>query len=177
MDTITVCRMACNDVVIKRKFGGVFASDRLPASRGPFSSFIINLDPQRLGGSHWVSVFFDERENKRYNERASRCYYFDSYGFPPLQRDILQFLKNNSSEIYYNETSYQQIATTTCGLYCLYFLYRYSRHLYDLPHLSGNNRKQNEIFIKHFIRRNMSLGNCCHSFHDKVQSCKLMKTI
>lgn len=167
MDTITLCRMACGDAVVKRKFAGVYASDNLPASRGKFCSFIINSDPQKLPGKHWMAVFFDEKEKK--------CYYFDSYGLPPLQHDIMRFLKNSAFEILYNETRYQQTGTSTCGLYCLYFLHRYSRRLYNLAGLTASNKSQNEIFVKSFVRRMVTLGACCHSFHNVVQSCKLLK--
>lgn len=168
MDTITLCRMACNDIVMKSKFGGVFALDELPASKGRYNAFIVNTEGKNLPGSHWLAMFFDEKQNK--------CYYFDSYGFPPLHREIMQFLKKNAGEIYYNQTRYQQTGASTCGLYCLYFLYRYSRHLYNLQPLSGNNRKQNEIFIKHFIFSQMNLADCCRHSHQRAQSCKVLKT-
>lgn len=58
MNTITLCRFACSDVRIRNTFGGVYASDRLPKFKRKFSTFIANLDPHTLPGSHWVAIFF-----------------------------------------------------------------------------------------------------------------------
>lgn len=158
MDTISVCRFACGDSFIRRGFGGVFASDVLPQFKNNFNSFIINLDPQSLPGSHWVAVFFD-------GETAS---YFDSYGRTP-PTDILNFIRRNSSLLTHNKYCYQDYFTLTCGYFCLYFLFKKSRKL-NLTELSKVDKTKNERFIHRFSNR-LKLGNCCHSFHAVKQSC------
>ncbi|GFQ69837.1 uncharacterized protein F54H12.2 [Trichonephila clavata] len=52
MDSITLCRLACSDFILRSKFGGVYASDELPKTINNYSCFIINLDPKAKPGSH-----------------------------------------------------------------------------------------------------------------------------
>lgn len=150
MDTVTLCRLACSDTLLRKKFGGVFASDRLPRSKRNYSSFIVNLDPHTLPGSHWIAIDFHKKE----------AYYFDSYGQSPSEKNILNFMKRNADNIVYNENCFQDDLTTTCGYFCLYFLFRRARSL-NLNHLSKKNKKQNETFIKMFIRQHFKYRRCC----------------
>ncbi|GFS50624.1 uncharacterized protein F54H12.2 [Nephila pilipes] len=46
MDSITLCRLACSDVILRSKFGGVYSSDDLPKEHDRYSCFIVNLDPK-----------------------------------------------------------------------------------------------------------------------------------
>jgi hypothetical protein len=95
----------------KLKFGGVLARDELPL-HARHKSYIINLDPSSLPGSHWVAVFFASNGSAEY---------FDSYGLPP-PKDISSFLKNNSFKYICNGQQIQDIRTAVCGQYCAYFL-------------------------------------------------------
>lgn len=162
MDSISLCRFACGDKFIRKGFGGVFSCDTLPKLRNKFNSFIINLDRHTLPGSHWVAVHFK-------NEKAS---YFDSYGRPP-SKIILKFLKANSKKIEINKFCFQDFATLTCGYFCLYFLFNMCRNL-TLNKLNKNNQTKNEALIARFAKTQLKLGNCCHSFHDKIQSCSAL---
>lgn len=160
MNTITLCRLACSDERIRNTFAGVFASDMLPKFRRHFSSFIVNLDPHTLSGSHWIAIFF-------HNNTA---YYFDSYGLPPSNRKILHFLKTNANCVFYNKITFQEVYTTTCGLYCLFFLFQCVRQ-FDMSNLDLNNKKKNEVFIRKFVRQNFKRRFCCHFVYNKKQKC------
>lgn len=80
-----LCKLACGDRIIKKNFGGVFPCDGLAARRAGCLYFIANLDPKHLPGSHWVAIAF----------RKDIAMYFDSYGRPPMQKNILTFLRRN----------------------------------------------------------------------------------
>lgn len=162
MDTLTICRLMCSDVLIKKSFGGVYPSDSLPEKKHNFSSFIVNLDESKLPGSHWIAIYF---ENKKRN-----AYYFDSYGQPPVNMNIVKFLKDNADFIYYNKFCFQDYFTTTCGHFCMYFLFQSVRRL-KLNNLSKYNKKVNEKFIKNFVRQHFKLHKCCHYLHAKNQAC------
>lgn len=159
MDTISLCRFACGDKFIRKGFAGVFALDTLPKFKNKFISFIINLDPVALPGSHWVAVYF----------RNTESVYFDSYGRPP-PTNILKFLEINSKEVSFNEFCLQDFSTLTCGYFCLYFLYNQSRKL-SLKKLKQDDTLHNEKVIERFSKTKLKLGKCCHSFHDRPQNC------
>lgn len=162
MDTVTVCRLCCGDNHIRKGFGGVFSSDTLPQFKNNFNSFIVNLDRQSKPGSHWVAVFF-------FKETAT---YFDSYGRPPSNRNILKFIQTNSNKMIYNKYCFQDTFSVTCGYFCIFFLYKKSRNL-KLSEMNPTNKAKNELFINRFSK-NLILRNCCHSFHDKKQGCVAM---
>lgn len=163
MDTITLCRLACSDKLLKKEFCGVFASDTLPKKKGHFNAFIVNLDAKILPGSHWISIYFSE----------NTAYYFDSYGMPPRNRYILRFMKRNSKTIRYNKFCFQDDFSTTCGFFSLYFLHQCVRNLRkkSVKSLHPQNRKYNELFIKKFVKKIFFLSNCCHVYPAKKQSC------
>ena len=163
MDTITLCRLACSDKLLKKEFCGVFSCDTLPKQKRHFNAFIVNLDVKTLPGSHWVSIYFSE----------NTAYYFDSYGLPPRNRYIKNFMKKNSKVIKYLNICVQDNFSTTCGYFSLYFLYQCVRNLRkkSLRDLHSRNKKYNELFIKDFVEKNFNLSKCCHTYHAKKQSC------
>ena len=163
MDTITLCRLACSDKLLKKEFCGVFSADTLPKQKGHFNAFIVNLDVKTLPGSHWIAIYFSD----------NIAYYFDSYGLPPRNRYIRRFMKKNSKAIKYNNIWFQNDFSTTCGYFSLYFLHQCVRDLRkkSLRKLHSRNKKYNELFIKDFVKKNFYLSKCCHAFHAKKQSC------
>ena len=69
-----------------------------------------------MPGQHWVCVCIDKRGKEEY---------FDSFGLPPFKEEIFTFLENKCSKWSYNRISIQNIASITCGNYCvLYIIYR-----------------------------------------------------
>lgn len=165
MDTFTLCRLACSDMQVKKGFGGVFSSDCLPKNKGLFKSFIVNLDPQFLGGSHWIAIFF----------KNDKAYYFDSYGHYPQNPAIYTFLMQNASDIRYNSVGFQNFNSLTCGHFCLYFLNRMSRNL-DMCELNHIDRGKNEHFIKAFVSANFKLSECCVAFRG-IQTCRALLNV
>jgi hypothetical protein len=89
-------------------FLGVFASDMLPEYliQSP-GTLIVNTDPHTESGSHWLSIHIQSR--------ASRLYYFDSYGLPPYIPAIQSFINRNCTVWDYNTVQLQGSTATVCG--------------------------------------------------------------
>ena len=92
-------------------FIGAYALDKIPIIRTYPSSIIVNTQKHTEPGEHWVAIYYVSPQ---------LCYYFDSFGFGPLQSEIQKRL---SSKCYYNTRQIQPFSSYTCGLYCIYFLY------------------------------------------------------
>lgn len=96
-------------------FAGVFPSDMLPKEFNKPSTFIINLDPHFLAGSHWIAVTIKPN---------SFAWYFDSYGLPPFIKSLKDFLTFHSYHCTFNPHQLQDLSSDICGQYvCLYTLY------------------------------------------------------
>lgn len=156
---MTLCRLACGDSKMKTQFAGVFASDTLPKYKENFTKFIVNLDGKQLPGSHWCVVMFEHE----------KAIFVDSYGRPPRVKTILQFMKRNSKHIFYNPVCYQDVMTTTCGYFCLYFIYMFSRKI-PFVDLKSGNTVYNEKFIQKFVK-SLKFSNCCFQHFTAYQSC------
>ena len=73
--------------------------------------FIYNLEPSYMSGSHWVSTYVKDNVIN----------YFDSFGLPPFQEIVNHARKKNLTLLHQNN-QIQNLLTTTCGYFCLYFL-------------------------------------------------------
>ena len=85
-------------------------------------NYIILISPsQKVHNGHWVAL----------KVGTIKSYYFDSYGLPPPQIIVenLSRGQNTSSAhvniktpIYYNNEQIQDLASSHCGIYSIYFL-------------------------------------------------------
>ena len=101
----------------RRIFKGSIAIDELPCNlvHTPYS-FIVNLDPRKSPGLHYVAVFQE-------NEKQLPCY-FDSLGQwnISIPDPIKHFFHHQSSGYYYYNTfRYQSLTSLFCGYYALAF--------------------------------------------------------
>jgi hypothetical protein len=109
----------------------------LPRKNG---NYIINMEDDRdskgnpLSGTHWICFRVD----------GDKAVYFDSFGMiPPLQ--IRDFLKGK--KIKYNNNQIQNVYATTCGYYCIAFLFYISNMHKKIPDLF----KRFQWFLNHFV--------------------------
>lgn len=105
MNTYEIEKTVERDKCLSRYFLGVFASDMLPQISEKPACFIANTDPSGAPGEHWVAMFFDKNVE-----------YFDSYGLQPI--DAFNIYKPN----WINQYCLQELDSTVCGEYCIYFL-------------------------------------------------------
>ena len=106
--------------------------------------FIYNLEPSYMSGSHWVGTYV---KNGIIN-------YFDSFGMPPFQ-EIVNHAKRKNMTLLHQSDQIQNLLTTTCGYFCLYFLNEMSkgRSYYDLLKVfNSHNTMENEKFIKNYFK-------------------------
>ena len=99
----------------------MYPSDILPPSIIRSAIFIVNTDPHTAKGTHWLAVHVQPRS-------YSGCF-FDSYGLPSFNPEILNFLNCVFSVREYNTTQLQGWASTVCGeYYCLFAPYMDRRY-------------------------------------------------
>lgn len=125
----------------KRIFKGVFASDQLPTAFSLPALFIINLSPSSQSGSHWVSLHIDDE---------GFAFYFDSFGIPPRNFNILRFMKLHSKKYIYNEKQLQHLSSIKCGRFACVFVISVLRDngFKQLLDKFSNNLKINDIIIE-----------------------------
>ena len=101
----------------------VFPSDNIPNNTENRRFFIINTDGISSPGSHWVSIFLPENSEAEFFDSLGRC---PSY----YSQFILDFLIEHSPRGFiYNYKRLQPPNSSTCGLYCLYFLYYRTKNI------------------------------------------------
>ena len=106
--------------------------------------FIYNLEPSYMSGSHWVATYV---KNGIIN-------YFDSFGMPPFQ-EIVDHVKRKNMTLLHQNNQIQNINTTTCGYFCLYFLNEMSkgRSYYDsMKVFNIHNTMKNEKYIENYFK-------------------------
>lgn len=101
-------------------FIGTFPADRIPTVGLRPASFILNFDRHSSQGSHWVALLLLP------NGKAE---YMDSFGLPPIQKDIKSYIERNTRGYTYNCQQFQHPLAVTCGLYAIHFIKHRARDL------------------------------------------------
>ena len=94
--------------------------------------FIYNLEPSYMNGSHWIAT----------------------YGLLPFQ-ELVDHAKRKNLTLLHQNQQIQNLYTTTCGYYCLYFLNEMhkGRDYFDLLQVFSKDTDKNEEFIEKYFRR------------------------
>ena len=102
--------------VTSRTFKGVYTLDEIEhiKQRSFPSTYVFNLDPSYKPGVHWVAVYIDRR---------GLVEYFDSFGLPP-PREIEGFLYTYVESWNYNNVPVQELYSTTCGQFDVFYIYQ-----------------------------------------------------
>ena len=106
--------------------------------------FIYNLEPSYMNGSHWVATYV---KNGIVN-------YFDSFGMPPFQ-ELIDHVKKKKLILLHQNNQIQNINTTTCGYFCLYFLNEMNKgtSYYDLLKVFNiHDTMKNEKYIENYFK-------------------------
>ena len=93
-------------------FRDVISADQLPTRTDQRGIYVVNTQPERNPGEHWVTVEYD----------PTSLYYFDPMGLPPHPTILLHLkrtkaLRNRSLD---HNNVRRQGYRQTCGLYCIY---------------------------------------------------------
>ena len=97
-----------------------------------------------MSGSHWVATYV---KNGIIN-------YFDSFGMPPFQ-EIVNHAQRKNMTLSHQNNQIQNINTTTCGYFCLYFLNEMNKckTYFDLLKVFDiNDTMKNEKFIERYFK-------------------------
>ena len=152
MNTSQIYQALARDNYIKTIYFGVFPADRLPTKPPIPCAIVANTAPSSSSGEHWVCFFIDDKQNGNW---------FDSYGFPPefYSARFRTFLMENTVNFEYSQVQLQEISSTVCGAYCLYFLSCRSRHIgYDKTlSVFTQDSARNDNLIKQFVARQFNL--------------------
>ena len=89
----------------------VLSRDQTVPHNHKLSLFIYNLEPSYMNGSHWVATYVRDRVIN----------YFDSFGMAPF-REIVHRAKEQNLTLLHQNRQIQNLYTTTCGYFFLYFL-------------------------------------------------------
>ena len=93
-------------------FMGCYSPDLLPSFPNSFPrTLIINTVPSNKEGEHWVALVLKKK----------RCYYFDSFGVPIMNGNILKFLEGYR-KVTYSNVCIQSINSEKCGKFCIAFV-------------------------------------------------------
>ena len=96
---------------LKIPIKNVLSRDETVPDNHKLGLFIYNLEPSNMNGSHWVATYVKDRVIN----------YFDSFGMPPFQ-EIVRHAKERNLTLLHQNRQIQNLYTSTCGYFCLYFL-------------------------------------------------------
>ena len=146
MDGLTLHQVMKHDPHAAPLFQGVFAADTLPRHIIKKQGYyIINTDPIRKPGRHWVAAAIDCHGHGEF---------FDSYGMSPYTPEHRQFLNRHCKSWKYNHVDLQALDSTVCGQYCVMYLL-HKAHGYSLPdfvnmYFSDNCNENDKIVSRMF---------------------------
>ena len=108
-------------------------------------------------GEHWVAVAFASTKD------GPVCYYFDSYGFGPVQPNMYNLVTSYTKQSEYNAKMLQNLeddSSFACGHYTVFFVYAVcfgwtlKEVVLDLD-IFGTDYKKNDRFVVNFCKKLM----------------------
>ena len=125
---------------------GCYAADRIPCRVELPAALVLNTDPARKSGEHWVAVYIN---NKGYGT------FFDSYGLPPSSEHHRYRLRRLCKRITYNKLRMQSYDSQVCGEYCVMFLHHMcnNRTLRAFCRLFSGDTQRNDAIVTEFYRK------------------------
>jgi hypothetical protein len=138
---------------IDHRYVPVIASDQVDQLSLPKDgnlSFVMNLDPSYLGGSHWIAVNIDTTHGKFLE-------YYDPIGGAPTAdflRRIQAVVGKSPSllKLKVNTMPDQSITSSTCGWHCIKFLHERVTLGYSWRRASGHDA-DGERLVENFKKR------------------------
>lgn len=147
----THIRMGLRDV---NEFIGVFARDQIPQHVGLPALLVVNTDKADEPGEHWIAIHLS---------RSRKAAFFNSFGLPPLSREVAEFLTLNSDALQYCNAVLQDANSVACGLFCIAFGRHMSRggslstFVSLFTHRSGNVAARNDDIVRDILASDPTL--------------------
>lgn len=142
-------------------FRGVFPRD---ANVQPLAgAYIWNTDRSNRPGAHWVVTIVKRDGNNEY---------FDSYGLPPLFSELERFLGDSYS---YNSECFQQLFSSVCGHYCIYYITQYARGYSQVAILNMLSKKHRpDVYVALFVKNTFNIDLGRHDIpYTRKQICRM----
>ena len=129
---------------LKIPINNVLSRDQTVPHNHKLALFIYNLEPSYMKGVHWVSTYV---KNNVIN-------YFDSFGMPPMQ-EIVDHAKKKNLTLLHQDQQLQNLKSSVCGYYCLYFLNEMHKRYdyFGLLQPFTRDTKYNDDFIGKYFKR------------------------
>ena len=129
---------------LKIPIKNVLSRDQTVPHQHKLALFIYNLEPHYMSGSHWVTTYV----------RDGTINYFDSFGMPPFQ-EFVNHAKEKNLNLLHQNRQIQNLYTTTCGYFCLYFLNEMRKGVdyFDLLQVFSFDTEENEKFIEDYFSK------------------------
>ena len=149
MNTKQINDILKKNIFTRKIFQGVYARDQLKKIHVPEnkrSAYVVHTEPLRIKVGHWICIIF---------EPDGSAIFIDSFGIDltGFHPDIQHFVKKNSNQVFQNKRLLQDVTSSTCGLYVLYFIYQKSKgkSLKEMlkPFHSFNTKKNDRWIIRH----------------------------
>ena len=123
-------------------YRGVFACDELPDVNTRPSVIVVNTDPARKPGRHWICIYFDGDGHGEY---------FDSFGLEP-KRVFADYMDENCFAWTFNRKRMQSIVSRFCGHYCIWYCIMKFRNvsLNELTTNMSNDTGLNDYLVHRF---------------------------
>ena len=116
LTTLQLNNVLMKNPVTKRNYIGTFPGCLIPSIKSKRYSFITNTDLHHEHGEHWNAWVV----------HGDKILFFDSFGrdprdpsFPEIYKDVV----NRFETFKYTKTQIQNVTSSTCGYYCIHFLY------------------------------------------------------
>jgi hypothetical protein len=128
-------------VLGKKRFHGVFPSDKIPMLMGPFPfGLVINTDKEGQPGKHWQALWATS---------TNQVEFFDSFGDAP-RGPIEEFLSDK--KVIKNKTKVQANYEISCGPFVIYYLIQKSSGLQMIDIVNKLLKKKFvDTFVKLFV--------------------------
>ena len=145
MQTSDIVNVVKKFPLIEEHFVGVFPLDKIPSSIENKSCLIFNKDTSDSGGSHWLCLIRTFNNNYEI---------FDSLG---CQLSVIKpHLKFKKAVYFYNTNAFQELTSSTCGLFALYYLIHRMMNLQLsyrdlLSEIFCENKQKNENEVMDFF--------------------------
>jgi hypothetical protein len=147
LTTLTNSDLYSIAIKLKLKLNGIYMKDEIPNDLKE-GNYIINLENSNQSGSHWT-CFIKDKNN---------VYYYDSFGVV-MPQNLFNIAVKNNLNLYYIDKHDQNIDSTSCGWWCIAFLYLMNTTKGNMldrmkkfdKKFNNKNRKENEILLKKYI--------------------------
>ena len=104
------------------------------------------MDPSYKPGVHWVAVYIDRKGHPEY---------FDSFG-RPRPREIKDFLFTCAESWNYNDVPVQELYSTTCGQFVVFYIYQRCSGLtlksILRKYFNSQAKIMNDVLVRDFVK-------------------------